>query len=147
MQFRATEGTASTGKPVLLRKNFLTKSRQKVYAEHTQNVVKFFPKQKSRHTKMGDSVTIHVSFAKHTCPFCKLHTCKWAFSLVEMGRNCCTFPMFLLFFYIKKNTIAWLSNGCKAQKNTFFSAIGPSEEKERILARQNTNQKFYISTH
>lgn len=85
MQFRATEGTASTEEPMLAQINFLTKSKQKVYAEHTQNVVKFFPKQESRHTKMRDSVTIHVSFAKHTCPFCKLHTCKWAFSLVEMG--------------------------------------------------------------
>lgn len=106
MQFRATEGIASTGEPVLSRKNFLTKSRQKVHAGNTQNVVKFFPKQESRHTKTRDSTTIHVSFAKHTCPFCKLHTCKWAFSLVEMGRNCCTFPVFLLFFYIEKNTIA-----------------------------------------
>lgn len=84
MQFRATEETASTEEPMLKQINFLTKSRQKVHAENTQNVVKFFPKQESRHTKTRDSVTIHVSFAKHTCTFCKLHTCKWAFSLVEM---------------------------------------------------------------
>ena len=102
MQFRATEGTASTGKPVLKQINFLTKSRQKVYARNTQNVVKFFPKQESQHTKMRDSATIHVSFAKHTCPFCKLHTCKWAFSLVEMGVFDVLFQCFYCFFTPRK---------------------------------------------
>lgn len=133
MQFRATEGTASTEKPVLSRKIFLTKSRQKVHAGNTQNIVKFFPKQESRHTKMGDSATIHVSFAKHTCPFCKLHTCKWAFSLVEMGIFDVLFRRFYCFLHQEKHNRLTIKRLQSTEKYILFG--------NRSFGRKRTNSR------